>query len=188
MEIVLIRHTSVEAQGICYGSFDVPLASSFEEELATYGSRLGHLHFDAVYASPAKRCKALAQGLIKNPLHFDERLRELHFGNWEGQTWAQLQSPELDAWMADWTMLAPPNGETVGQLYARACSFLETLTLQHKLSHKILCVTHSGIIRSMRCMALGLPLSQLFHWKLGFGQVHQLFYENQQWRFVDEAY
>ena len=36
MEVILIRHTSVDVPvGICYGQTDVPLKESFEEEAAS---------------------------------------------------------------------------------------------------------------------------------------------------------
>lgn len=48
MEIVLIRHTSVDVPpGVCYGQTDVPLKPSFEQEAAVTKENLKvYLPFD----------------------------------------------------------------------------------------------------------------------------------------------
>lgn len=55
MEIVLIRHTSVDVPpGVCYGQTDVPLKPSFEQEAAVTKENLKvYLPFEHVYTSPA---------------------------------------------------------------------------------------------------------------------------------------
>jgi alpha-ribazole phosphatase len=40
MEIYLIRHTAVQAPGICYGHYDVPLADTFAAEVAQLRPKL----------------------------------------------------------------------------------------------------------------------------------------------------
>jgi len=40
MEIYLIRHTAVQAPGICYGHYDVPLADTFATEAAQLRTKL----------------------------------------------------------------------------------------------------------------------------------------------------
>ena len=62
------------------------------------------------------------------PLLTDPRLREMHFGNWDGRNWHELEITEgaaLREWMAQWTRHAPPGGETVADLVARMESALE---------------------------------------------------------------
>ena len=57
MEIVLIRHTSVDVPpGVCYGQTDVPLKPSFEQEAAVSKENLKvYLPFDPVYTRPLTR-------------------------------------------------------------------------------------------------------------------------------------
>lgn len=54
MEVILIRHTSVDVPpGVCYGQTDVPLKPTFEAEAAVTAENLkAYLPFDHVYTSP----------------------------------------------------------------------------------------------------------------------------------------
>lgn len=58
MEVILIRHTSVDVPpGMCYGQTDVPLKPTFETEAAVTAENLkAYLPFDHVYTSPLTRC------------------------------------------------------------------------------------------------------------------------------------
>ena len=62
MEVILIRHTSVDVPpGVCYGQTDVPLKPTFEAEAAVTAENLkAYLPFDHVYTSPLTRCVRLA--------------------------------------------------------------------------------------------------------------------------------
>ena len=62
MEVILIRHTSVDVPpGMCYGQTDVPLKPTFEAEAAVTAENLkAYLPFDHVYTSPLTRCVRLA--------------------------------------------------------------------------------------------------------------------------------
>ena len=62
MEVILIRHTSVDVPpGVCYGQTDVPLKPTFEQEAAITQENLkNYLPFDHVYTSPLTRCVRLA--------------------------------------------------------------------------------------------------------------------------------
>ena len=43
MEVILIRHTSVDVPpGVCYGQTDVPLKPTFEQEAAITGVDINH--------------------------------------------------------------------------------------------------------------------------------------------------
>ena len=61
MEVILIRHTSVDVpKGVCYGQTDVPLRDIFEEEASITAQQLQNDVFDAVFTSPLSRCTRLA--------------------------------------------------------------------------------------------------------------------------------
>ena len=92
MQITVVRHTSVDVpKGICYGITDVPLASTFPDELIQVRHKLGSATFDFVYSSPLIRCTTLANEIIPHqPIRTDNRLTELNFGNWEMAEWNTL--------------------------------------------------------------------------------------------------
>jgi len=127
MPLCLIRHTRVAAPaGLCYGQFDVPLADTFAEEAQAVREALAH-QFPAglppIWSSPSLRCRSLAETLDA-PFRLDPRLRELNFGDWEGRTWAELDSPEARHWGDNWQTAAPPQGESLPELLQRLRNFL----------------------------------------------------------------
>ncbi|MBR5084320.1 MAG: histidine phosphatase family protein, partial [Prevotella sp.] len=81
MEITLIRHTRVAVPpGTCYGWSDVPVADTFEQEAEVVRQRLHEMPFDAVYTSPLKRARILAEYCGFANAIADPRLREMNMG------------------------------------------------------------------------------------------------------------
>src|SRR5690606_37382738 len=94
MEIYVVRHTKVAVnKGICYGQTDVALADSFQEELAVLKNHLPN-DFDQLFSSPLSRCKTLAEP-FSSEIIFDDRLKEMHFGDWEMKTWNDIPTDEI---------------------------------------------------------------------------------------------
>ena len=94
MKLTLVRHTSLAiAPRLCYGQSDVQVSENFELERQKLQLKLANSNFDAIYASPLQRCHQLAQalcadaslGFSNHDIQLDERLKELHFGDWEMQ-------------------------------------------------------------------------------------------------------
>ncbi len=193
MHLFLIRHTAVGVSGICYGHHDVPLADTFAAEAAATLARLPADVLAApdliVYASPATRCRLLAEALAPNPaiLQFDERLRELHFGDWEGQPWDAIPRPELDRWSADYERLAPPNGETFGAMRHRLAGFLADLAAHADgaapdATSPVLVFTHGGAIRALLGAVLEFPLANAFRLTIDYGSLTRLRYAHGRWQ------
>jgi len=97
MEIVLIRHTSVDVPpGVCYGQTDVPLKPSFEQEAAVTKENLKvYLPFDHVYTSPLTRCVRLASYCGYPDAERDRRIMEINFGDWEMKPFDRNDDPRL---------------------------------------------------------------------------------------------
>ncbi len=170
MEIYLVRHTRVAvAPGICYGQSDVACTTQFEEEVGQVRQKLGNLADYLVYSSPLKRCTCLAEKLSANFV-MDNRLLELHFGDWEMQAWSSLEGPQLGQWMADFVNVPPPNGESYRDLYQRCEEFLGEVSGKHQ-DQKLVLVTHGGVIRAIVSYLLGLPLENSFRLAFDYGSV-----------------
>lgn len=168
MEIYLIRHTKVAVDpGICYGQTDLPLADSFPSEWETLRQKIPS-RFDALYASPAKRCQALAERINAGVRKISADLRELNFGDWEMKSWEQIDK-EGQGWMENFVETAPPRGETFRDLSDRAVGVLEEVAAQSFETAAI--VTHAGVIRSVLCHVLGMPLSKAFQLTIDYGKV-----------------
>ena len=182
MKLTLIRHTSLDiAPSICYGQSDVDVSANFDDERRKLQVKLANSRFDAIYASPLQRCHKLAQALCADAslgvsiddIQLDERLKELHFGDWEMSPWDTIPRDVFDIWANDYANLAPPNGETFSQLHARSKSFVEDVS-SHSLGKDILVVTHGGFIRALIAEVLQMPLKRLFRITIDHASVTQL--------------
>jgi alpha-ribazole phosphatase len=182
MKLTLVRHTSLDiAPSICYGQSDVAVSANFENERMALQKKLAAFEFDAIYASPLKRCHQLAQALCADELFghtsenikLDERLKELHFGDWEMSPWDEIPREKFDVWANDYANLAPPNGETFSELHARAKGFVEDVS-SHSQGKSILVVTHGGFIRALIAEVLQMPLKRLFRLTIDHASVTQL--------------
>ena len=108
MKIYAIRHTSVNVNpGICYGQTDVEVAGSFFDERQKTAYEISDIKFDEIWSSPLKRCKKLVQSLFpENQIKYDQRLKELNFGEWEMLSWDEIYArPEGKVWMNNFAQL-----------------------------------------------------------------------------------
>lgn len=174
MNLHLIRHTSLNIpSGVCYGNSDVDVSENFDAECSTLLSKLSGIEFDAVYASPLQRCTKLARALNLGVMQTDDRLKELHFGDWEMQPWDSIPRDMFDVWAHDYAHLSPPNGESFTQLYQRAKAFTEDVS-GHLRGKNVAVVTHGGVIRAMLADALNMPLKGLFRLVIDHASVTQI--------------
>lgn len=151
MALTLVRHTTPDVvKGTCYGRTDLPLADSFETELAQVLARVPRAA--RIVTSPLGRCHRLATHLS---LHLGTELRaaepwiEMDFGAWEGVPWSDIPRSDLDAWAADFMGYAGHGGESVAMLETRIRAALEATPPD------TIVVTHSGCIRAV-CAILDL--------------------------------
>jgi len=169
VELYLIRHPRPDvAPGICYGQTDLGLA----ESAGTVAARLRPLlpaDF-ALFASPLARARLLAEALGQPRL--DPRLREIHFGDWEGRSFADIGQSALDAWAAAPLDFAPPGGESPRQMAARAHAFLAELRATPPAAAVI--VAHGGPLRALAGELLGLPPERWLGLDFACGEVTRL--------------
>lgn len=174
MRLTLVRHTSLQIPpGVCYGQTDVDVAASFMQEASLTKHKLNGGQFDAVFSSPLQRCVKLSQVLATESVVHDERLKELHFGDWEMRAWDDIPRDVFDHWAQNYAELAPPNGETFGQLQQRGIAFTEDVLQKHPQGH-VLVVTHGGMIRAILAHVLNMQLKGLFRFNIDYGSVTQL--------------
>lgn len=168
MEVYIIRHTQVAVdKDICYGQIDVPLADTFPEELARLINNLP-TDFDHVFSSPLDRCKQLAMQ-FSSDIVFDDRLKEMNFGDWEMTAWNDIPLEEIQPWYDDFVKTETPNGDSFESLYLRCVAFFDEL--RTKNYKKVLIVTHAGFIRSTWSYLLEIPLKNTFKIPIDFGQI-----------------
>ncbi len=175
MEIILVRHTTPKiAKGICYGQSDLDITDTFLEEIKPIIKEVPiNDHEIVYYSSPLKRCKKLAEKL-SNKVIFDDRLKELDFGDWELQNWDDINKKELDHWMNNFVNVAATNGESYLDLHARTTDFL--LEIAKQKPKKVVIITHAGVIRSLYSFIKKISLENSFDLKLQYSQVLKIEY------------
>lgn len=173
MEIYLVRHTeTICEKGICYGQSDLDLAEPFD---TIFESIVSKLPSEAIiFSSPLKRCVLLAK-YIQNQIKTisyqeDQRLMEMNFGDWELQTWNDINPEQLNPWMEDFVNIQVSNGESFVELHERVGDFLSS-QISKEITTPIIIVAHAGIIRSILCHHTFLPLKDAFNNKVDFGEV-----------------
>lgn len=177
MRLYLLRHTRLSVDsGLCYGQADIDVAPSFHAELALIRAKLAALTFDGLYTSPLQRCHKLAEALSIGEAIADDRLKELHFGDWELKKWDDIPRPAFDVWANNYATQSPPNGETFAQLHARAIHFLQDVQSKHA-GQDVLVVAHGGLIRTLLADVLNIPLKGLFRFEIDYGSLTQLTFE-----------
>ncbi len=177
MEIFLIRHTSVQiSKSVCYGQSDIDVADTFETEAQLVQEKLPKNGNLAVICSPLQRCIRLAARLC-SVYATDARLMEVNFGDWEQKNWSQIPENELSIWMNDFVNCRPANGESFLELHQRVGHFLADL--QKKSLDQVFIVTHAGVIRSLLCHILQIPLTHAFRLQIDYGSVSHVSIQDQ---------
>ena len=170
MEIILVRHTTPNIEkGICYGQADIGVTETFSEEIQPILKEVKVNDSETIYySSPLQRCKLLAEKL-SDTIIYDDRLKELDFGDWELQKWNDINKHELDVWMKDFVNIAFTNGESYIDLHTRTVKFLNELKTLKK--QRVVIVTHAGVIRSLWAYINKTPLEKSFDLKLNYGHI-----------------
>jgi alpha-ribazole phosphatase len=145
------------------GSTDVALTEEGWRQMwaAVEGGR-----WDRIVSSPLRRCHEFAAALAEHrglPLADDARLRELHFGQWEGLAVAELMisSPQaLRLFWKDPGRYAPPGAEQIDEACARVLSYWHDASAGAADEH-VLAVTHGGPMRILRAELTALPRERL---------------------------
>ncbi len=165
-----VRHgqTGWNAELRLQGQADTDITELGRSQAARNGRRLAeliddHAAFDFV-SSPLKRTRETMEivrtqmGLPERGYRVDSRLMEVHFGDWQGYTYAELEAMRPGSTAArlsdKWGFVAP-GGESYGMLLDRVRPWFETLDRQ------TVCVTHGGVIRTLFKLVEDKPVADV---------------------------
>ncbi|OEY66234.1 histidine phosphatase family protein [Marinobacter sp. X15-166B] len=163
--IDVLRHGEPEGGPMFRGSQDDPLSELGWQQMREAISPQDR--WDAVITSPMLRCAPFAQYYANQqqlPLYSDDRLREISFGRWEGQTAATIMATEHEALSRFWRdpeQYPPPEGEPVTAFYQRVQQAWQHWTTE-LAGQRLLMVCHGGVIRMILAEVLGAPLGRAF--------------------------
>lgn len=160
VEVWWIRHGQSEwnASFRWQGHTDVALSAEGQRQASLLGRRLRNVEFQAVYSSDLERARATARlALPEARLIEDPRLREVHFGVFEGCTRDELDDEKLallEDWLRDPFGRRLPEGESMNDLAARLGAWLDELPA----TGRVAVFTHGGVIRCSLWTITGPPL------------------------------
>src|SRR5947209_3707984 len=166
--VFMIRHpeTTWNAVQRYQGRLDTPLSTRGEEQSRRLVGTFRHSRLDAVYSSPLRRSRHLAESLSRvsgATLRIDSRLTEMAQGPWEGLTLRHIEATHSDLYRRWYTrpdLVRFPGGEDLSEVNTRAQSALADIFAQHAIGHVVV-VTHSVVIQVLTASAISLDLRYL---------------------------
>ena len=166
--LYVVRHgqTDWNVEHRLQGQADTHINATGRRQADGNGERLAALiddpHLFDFVASPMRRTSEtmerirVAMGLAPDGYRTDPRLMELHFGDWQGSTFAEIEARlpgSTQARLLDkWRFVPPGTGaESYAVLLERIRPWLQGL------DQPTICVTHGGVIRTLFMMIEGVP-------------------------------
>lgn len=162
--LLLVRHgeTLWNSTSRYQGHIDVPLSDTGRVQASRLRERLAGQRIDLAFASDLSRAAETAQILLAGrddlAVEYRSDLREIAYGQWEGQTHAEILAshPEhLKSWGDNPWAYFPPDGEPFGAFVERIQTFLDEVVLPRR-EFNMVAVAHGGPIRTMLCLLLGM--------------------------------
>jgi probable phosphoglycerate mutase len=164
----MIRHglTDWNVEERLQGQADTDINDIGREQADRNGRRLAELIGDAhgfeFVASPLRRTRETMErirvclGLPEKGYRTDPRLLEVHFGDWQGSTYAELEARDPGCTVArerdKWECLPPGDG---AESYALLASRVEAWLAD--VDEPTVCVTHGGVLRCMFYLLADMP-------------------------------
>src|SRR5215831_357634 len=91
--LIWVRHASPEGDGLFLGQPDVPLSTEGQRQLPRLAEKISKYPALAIYSSDLERARATAAAISRR-LQVEVKtlsgLREIHFGRWQGLSWAEI--------------------------------------------------------------------------------------------------
>jgi alpha-ribazole phosphatase len=149
--VLFIRHAETEMAGRFCGHSDPDLNAQGQAQLAGLAQMLATETIEGVYSSDLRRAQSTAQAIAAGrniPLTLRPALREIHFGEWEGLSWPEIEhlDPEYARrWADGYPRITAPTGEIFQEFEARVLK--EISRLIDRGGESIAVVTHAGVLR-----------------------------------------
>ncbi len=168
--LYLFRHGEVHEKHrkYLYGQMDVELSPKGIKQSIRVGKYLKKTPIDHVYSSDLIRALTLGREISRHKdlqPRLDPRLRERHFGDWQGKPWdkiAEEYPEEVEKYLESrHTVRAPGESESFIDVQSRVLPFVQEVLTKHR-GEKVAITAHSGPVRIILADALGLPLGSIF--------------------------
>ena len=169
--IDLLRHGECEGGRIFRGTTNVKLSTEGWQNMQ---SKLDWLKsknnnepcWDVIVSSTLDRCKLFSSNIANNEgvlLQLDSNLREVYFGDWEGQLVDDVYRQDRKAvedWHNDPVRNLPANAESTEVFYDRVvCGFQNCI--ERNKGKRVLLVSHGGVMKAILASVLAMPLASM---------------------------
>ena len=178
--IDLIRHGEPVGGRKYRGQTDDPLS---EKGWAQMWKAVGdYAGWQRIITSPLSRCQAFADALADKhgiPVGVEGRFKEVIFGEWEGQTPAQLTADHPDRlfdFRCDPVAHRPEGAELLTDFHARVMAGWQHMLTAHAGEH-VLVVCHAGVIRMLLAGVLDMPVHNAYRIQVGSAAVSRIVVE-----------
>ena len=176
--IDLLRHgETINHKNYC-GSTDTALTSNGWAQMWSVSEK-SPPGWDYMITSPLIRCANFAETFSRRymiPCTVDERIKEIHFGDWENRSAAELMRTDANILSRFWNnpvLNTPPNGESFYDFETRVLSAWQDITSQCK-GEEILMITHGGVIRIILCHVLQHPVGRMLEFNIGHAAIQRI--------------
>jgi probable phosphoglycerate mutase len=166
--LIFVRHAEAEGNKIrkFHGWTDSGITEKGHLQAQRVAERLKDVEMDILYSSSLARTLQTAEyiSVVKGlPIHRTDKLKEINGGDWEGQSWTELQEkwPEShDTWENRPHEHKMPNGESMQEFQERLVA--EVMQIIRANEGKTVCiVTHGTAIRALICHFRACSLEEM---------------------------
>jgi broad specificity phosphatase PhoE len=158
--LFLVRHGETEwsRSGQHTSYTDLPLTENGREEARKLLGNVDPGRFELILSSPRRRARETAElagftGAYEPEI--DDGLVEWNYGDYEGQTRAEIQR-EVPDWTI-WTHGGGPGGETADDIRARLRRLIDRV--ESSGADPVICFAHGHSLRAMMTVWLGLDIT-----------------------------
>ena len=199
-ELVLVRHgeTAWNRDRRIQGQLDTPLneegvrqARAAARRLAAdAGARAPDVVAPAIVSSDLLRCRQTAEPIaaaLGVALGLDARLRERHFGVFQGRTWSQILRDDAGRaarWLERDPDLQVEGGESLRTFAQRVGDALAALAAAHR-GRMLIVVTHGGVLDVVNRLARSLPLEAPRDFEIANASLNRLRFDGERFAIVD---
>lgn len=153
------------------GQTDIPLNDDGRKMASEAGAMYADVSFDICYCSPMSRAKETAKLVLNGrdiPIIYDDRLKEISFGECEGilNSKADPNAPTYSFFNDPVNYIPPAGAESFEDLFNRTGDFLNEIALPLVNDGKdVLIVGHGAMNSSIICQLQNVPLEKF--WEAG---------------------
>ncbi len=168
-KLILVRHgqTVWNKLGKYQGQADIELSEVGRKQASLLAQKFPIEKVDAIYSSPLIRAKETAEIIgakFNIPVETCPEFCEISFGKWEGLTYDEIHTQwpkEHDMLFTRPDLLTCPEGEGFTQVQERSAKKMESL-IKENPDKTFVIAAHGGVIRTLLCHALGMPLKNMW--------------------------